>query len=94
MLRLLTAAEPKRMNRIQHHPSAPPTAPADHIKRDSVIELPYLDAGRRVFVATDENGWMIDHGMALSDAEAERVLNRLHDALESHRDRPRPKLLP
>lgn len=68
--------------------------PSDHLERNCVIELPYLDAGRRVFVATDEKGWLIGHGMALSDAEATRVLDRLNAALKAHRERPRPTLLP
>jgi hypothetical protein len=83
----------RRMSRIKHLPSAPTQAPTDHIKRDCVIELPYLDAGRRVFVATDENGWMIAHGMGLGDAECQRVIGRLNDALEAHHQNPRPRLV-
>lgn len=81
------------MHRPAKHTSAAPTPAPDHLHRGKVIELPYLDAGRRVFVATDENGWMIAHGMGLSDADCQRVIARLNDALEDHVRHPRPRLL-
>ena len=61
------------------------TFPHDGLERDCVIELSYLDAGRRVFVAVDGNGWKIGDGMACSDAEVDRVLHRLHDVLDAYR---------
>jgi len=81
------------MESIRKSPaSAPMTAP-DYLQRSKVIELPYLDAGRRVFVATDEKGWMIAHGMGLGDAECRRIINRLNDALDEHERQPRPRLV-
>lgn len=66
---------------------------ANELERNAVVVLPYLDAGRRVFVATDENGWMIAHGMAKTDAEMDRVVARLYAALEDHRKRRCPLTL-
>lgn len=66
---------------------------APRLKCLCVIELDYLDAGRRVFVATDEKGWMIAHGMGTSDQECDKVLTRLSAALAAYRARERPHLM-
>ena len=64
-----------------------------HLQRECVIELPYLDAGRRVFVATDRDANMIASGVAGTENEATAILHRLHDALDDSRRRPtRPML--
>ena len=68
----------------QTKPSAP-----DHLQRNAVIELPYLWDGKRVFVATDERGWMISRGLGSTEAECQRIIATLNDALETHQARPR-----
>lgn len=82
------------MDGMQKFPAPAPTTAPDHLQRSEVIELPYLDAGRRVFVATDENGWMIAHGMGLSEEECERVVARLYSTLDQRKAPDRLRIIP
>ena len=79
----------RRMYHSAPSPRATTPPGEDHLQRRCVIELPYLLDGKRVFVATDERGWMIARGMGSTDAECQRVIASLNDALEAPRVGPR-----
>ena len=63
--------------------AAPSEAPADEIMRSCVLEMWYLDAGRRVFVAVDRNGEKIGGGFASSEREADALIRHLDDLVEA-----------
>lgn len=68
-------------------PLPDPAERPNHLIPLSLIELPYLDVGRAVYVITDEHAWLIAHGTAASSGERERVRARLRRDLDEHQRR-------
>jgi hypothetical protein len=67
-----------------------PQRPTDGVYEDAFLDI----LGRRQFVAADEDGREIHRLVAVSDENVERVTALLWDAVEAHRARQRPQLLP
>lgn len=63
-------------------------APSLSQYRGVVVELPWPDfLGRRILLAIDWRGQVFDQAVAASEAEAQRITDRLTDELERMRER-------